>query len=617
MPKTNVTLKIARTLQAELAPFPGRLSGSARDALGVTIALVLAMTLRVPGISLALALLFLLQRERPGVSLRSGLNIFGGAVLACAASLVWVQVMDGTEVARFFGLLLGVLVAGFCMAATTYPLLFTIFGFYGFVDLSSWDAHRGASAIVTSSLYNLASLGIVLLSAIAVEYLFGTSHPAGELQLELKRRLTVLSRFFHLLAMEEEMEEIDRDPALQSIQLRPLQNAILQYAHAGDRHLNKLYNRLRDGSFDIAEIPVGIHYRIGLLTRVLEKSALISLTSQRTVRDRMYFAVVAAQCDRLLNEESFIGEPLSHDAPAYLRELYSELLQYSVFDKTTSEEPAIEVYESGMSSSPFAGFFLPNAFQTADAAFYALKLTLAAMVCYVFYNAIAWPGILTCVVTVLFTGLSSTGAMKQKQIYRFSGAALGGALGITTVSFLFPNMDSITSLVLVVGTISLLSGWVLRSPRMGYVGVQIGFAFFLTTLPGFSAATLIAPARDRVIGIGIGILVMWFIFDQLWPVRTSTALGEVLSRIESAAQKLHLAAAQQDAKKTARALSTLRASVSLELANMQQLEAAVHFDFGPGHAREFAASRRTIRKIEAAAADFYATALHLTNVARE
>jgi multidrug resistance protein MdtO len=443
------------------------------------------------------------------------------------------------------------------------------------------------------------------LSAIAVEYLFGTRHPAEELKREMQKRLIILSRFFHALA-EEEIKD-------RSLQLRPLQNTIVQYAHAGDRHLNKLYNRLRDSSVDVSAVPVGIHYRIGLLTRVLEKSALIGLTDQRTARNRAYFAALAAQCDRLLDEDSVPGELFASDAPIYLREVHSELLQYAATTLPDKGDRASDSQEPLVHSSFLAGLFLPNAFQTADGVIYALKLTLAAMACYVFYSAIAWPGILTCVVTVLFTGLSSTGAMKQKQLYRFSGAAIGGTLGIATVSLLFPNMDSITSLVLVVGAVSLLSGWVLRSPQMGYVGVQIGFAFFLVTLPGFRAATLIAPARDRVIGIAIGILVMWFIFDQLWPVRTSAALSEILRRISEAAAQLRQAEIQRDADKEAKTLSNLRASVSLELASMQQLESAAHFDFGPDHKREFAASRRLIRQIEEAASDFYSTALRMTN----
>ena len=34
--------------------------------------------------------------------------------------------------------------------------------------------------------------------------------------------------------------------------------------------------------------------------------------------------------------------------------------------------------------------------------------------------------------------------------------------------------------------VAFVSGWVLRSPHVGSVGVQIGFAFFLTTLQGFA-----------------------------------------------------------------------------------------------------------------------------------
>jgi uncharacterized membrane protein YccC len=229
----------------------------------------------------------------------------------------------------------------------------------------------------------------------------------------------------------------------------------------------------------------------------------------------------------------------------------------------------------------------------------------AATVCYVVYNAIAWPGILTCVITVLFTGLSSTGAMKQKQLYRFSGAAIGGILGIATVALLYPNMDSITSLVIVVAGIAMLSAWVLRCPRISCVGVQIGFAFFLTALPGFRATTQIAPARDRIIGVALGILVMWFIFDQLWPTRTSHALERVLLSIGKATSQLSAARQSSSGRLEKSAFERLRAGVSLELTNVQQLEFAAHFEAGRQRKRELARSRRLIRQIEFSAAEFY------------
>ena len=262
---------------------------------------------------------------------------------------------------------------------------------------------------------------------------------------------------------------------------------------------------------------------------------------------------------------------------------------------------------------PSFRLFLPGAFQSNVNTTYALKLTLAATLCYTLYNAIAWPGILTCVITVLFTGLSPTGQMKQRQIYRFFGTAVGGFLAISAEALFFPNMDSITSLVLVVAAVGFAAGWVLRSPHMGSVGTQIGFAFFLTTLQGFGATTQIATARDRVIGVALGSLVMWFIFDQLWPIRTSQALHQILLRIRHAALQLNQIDLRQNPKNFVQTLSRLRVAVSMDLANTQLLQSGAYFEFGRDHMLELLQSRRLVRKIETAASEFYSKVLLHTN----
>jgi multidrug resistance protein MdtO len=583
-------------LTAELLPFPGRASGSLLDTLAIAIALMLTMTWRVPGFSLALALLFLLQRERPGLTFRSSLQILGGAIAASVFSLLWVQITDGNDVARFIGIAGGIFVAGFCMASTSLPLLFTIFSFYWFLDLSAWDSHRAASLIVSSNLYNLASLSIVMFTAVGVQTIFGTRHPADELKQEMQNRLDVLSKFFRRPAEKEHPSN--------SPEVRSLQVALVQYAHAGNLRMIELYNRVRDMSADRSLIPAGTQYRIGLLARILESAAQVGLNPKTSETDRAYYAVLGRQCSQLLKEPNEPDDAIMNTAPARIRDLHLELTRY-FSTNGASIENAGPIPASGIHAARLRGLFLPDAFKESGAVLYSLKLTLAAMICYILYNALDWPGIITCVVTVLFTGLSSTGAMKQKQLYRISGAVIGGAMGIAAVAFLFPDMDSITSLVLVVGVVSFLSAWVLRSPHMGYVGVQIGFAFFLTALPGFTAATLIAPARDRVIGIGLGILVSWLVFDQLWPLRTSGALMLTLKHIREATEELHLSTSSMPHKRAAQTHAHLRIAVSLELANMQALHTAAFFDFGRDRRRELARSRSLVRQIEAAAAEFY------------
>jgi multidrug resistance protein MdtO len=82
----------------------------------------------------------------------------------------------------------------------------------------------------------------------------------------------------------------------------------------------------------------------------------------------------------------------------------------------------------------------------------------------------------------------------------------------------------ITSLIIQVGTIAFVGSWISVGSLFNYLGLQIAFAFYLVALLDFSASTELAPARDRFVGILFAVIVMWFVFDQIWPVRTVTAM---------------------------------------------------------------------------------------------
>src|SRR5271169_189576 len=92
-------------------------------------------------------------------------------------------------------------------------------------------------------------------------------------------------------------------------------------------------------------------------------------------------------------------------------------------------------------------------------------------------------------------------------------------------------MDSITSLVVLVAVVAFISAWWAGGRRFNYVGLQIAFSFYLVAFEDFHAPTELAPARDRLIGILVALVVMWFVFDQIWPVRTITAMRRSLASI--------------------------------------------------------------------------------------
>jgi hypothetical protein len=89
----------------------------------------------------------------------------------------------------------------------------------------------------------------------------------------------------------------------------------------------------------------------------------------------------------------------------------------------------------------------------------------------------------------------------------------------------------ITSLIIQVGTIAFVASRISVGSLFNYLGLQIAFAFYLVALLDFSASTELAPARDRFVGILFAVIVMWFVFDQIWPVRTVTAMRRVLASV--------------------------------------------------------------------------------------
>lgn len=590
--------RAVQAVATELAPYPGRTAGCLRDVLTVSLALILAMTLRVPGVALTLVYIFLLQWERPGLSLREAFESLLAMALCCVGVFLWVQVTDGSAAARFVGIVLVIFLATFGVAATRIPLFCTVCGVFGFLDLALWDAHRSGNTTVTASLDYIASAALVILCGVIVQALFAPRQRTDDPVQQMRAHLSALARFFHRMG-----EEFSPGAAAE---LQNLHTTLVRYVQANFR-MSESYDRILDRASGFSAIPVGTIYRIDLLNSIIEKASFLKLVSRRHCQIEFpeIYRSLANICDGLLNGQTDIPpEPLPEKVPVLLREIHTELQQYA---RSLAWNQAPE--EGGVPSSGFSlpsfNLFLPGAFQSANAAFYALKLTLAATICYVLYNAIAWPGISTCVITVLVTGLSTTGAMKQLQLFRICGAAIGGILGILMVSLLFPNMDSITSLILAVAPIVFFSSWVLRSASMGYVGVQIALGFCLTALPGFGATSLINPARDRLVGVGLGILVMWFVFDQLWPVRTSTALGDILRNLHEAVRETRKLQTEVDGTKNRGAINRLRSSVSLELSKLPRLESALHFDVGPHHHLELRRSRKLIQQVEAIAETFY------------
>src|SRR5262249_37652026 len=120
-----------------------------------------------------------------------------------------------------------------------------------------------------------------------------------------------------------------------------------------------------------------------------------------------------------------------------------------------------------------------------EAVRFALKVTLAATTAYLIYSGLEWYGIHTATITCFFVAQESVGASIHKRTLRLAGAIVGAGLGMLSILFVLPALESVGGVAVLVAVVTLLAAWVgTASPRIAYAGWQIAIAFYLTVLQG-------------------------------------------------------------------------------------------------------------------------------------
>jgi uncharacterized membrane protein YccC len=163
--------------------------------------------------------------------------------------------------------------------------------------------------------------------------------------------------------------------------------------------------------------------------------------------------------------------------------------------------------------------FIADAFSNPEYIRFALKGCLAASICYVFWSAVAWPGLGVCTVTcVIAAPVANVGSSRRRLITRLSGLLAGGVIcGIGSEIFVLPAADSVVGFTLPFAIVSAIAAWIVTaSPRLNYFGRQMALAYYLTIFQGFGASASLTASRDRLMGILLGLLAMWLVFDADW-----------------------------------------------------------------------------------------------------
>jgi multidrug resistance protein MdtO len=553
---------------------------SLRIVFATIVVLVAMMVLQVPNVAFALYVIFIVSNENPAVSFRTGVASLVAVALALSISLVVVVVTDNDPIARVATLAAMTFFAGMITVGTTVSALGPIFGLIVGVAMHLWENHAPADKVVKGELWLLAGFATGIAGAVAASYLFSMRSPADRLAGQLRSRYSALAAMFEAYARDDATEN----------QRRLAAQSVSRLAAEGHRGMLELHRQIIDRNLSRDSLPATVQQHIIAAAELMDYSAAFGLQAECPDEDlQLRCKLIAQQCADLARELRTNPEILSKDRDSIPRthlERVETIL--SSLGSMTIDSGKGRGFEA--LPSKHVPLLIPGGGSNIANVAFAIKISLCSTICYLIYHAIDWPGISTSVTTVMITGLVTTGAMKQKLTFRLVGAIVGGViLGLGAEVFLFPLIDSITSLVIVVGAVSFLAAWIAAGPRFNYVGIQIAFAFYLVALSGFATPTELAPARDRLAGIMLAVIVMWFVFDQIWPVRTTTEMHRVVASVlKDASRVVALIDKRLPSDAHARESEILRDRLARGLSTVRTLNEAAQYEFGPdreGHIR--------------------------------
>jgi multidrug resistance protein MdtO len=494
-------------LRDEFEPYPERVQLAGRMVLTSTLVMLICEAYRVPYAFQGPVLALFISRESTRASVNSvltmALGLIGGTIFVIASAPFFLI----NPILHYVWVGLALFVVFFALPTVNNYIGVLMFSVLITVGLPLWDRAVSAKVNVEDTLWLLwvSVLGVAV--ALAVELAFAPMRPDDNVIQPIRRRLDAVEAVLRCLA---DGHPLDHN-ATRQIQRYAMLGTSLARRNAQRSGLNLPYVARAQGVISL----VG--------TLVDTTAGLTELEVRPSDDERRRARELAGSISHLRREFLARQTPaLIHFADAekaapglpLLRSLEETV---ELIPKVFAEPPALKEEAQPVAPTP-APLFAHDAFTNTYYLQFAVKGTLAALFCYMFYTSINWPGISTSVVTCTFTALTTIGSSRQKQVLRFLGAAIGGfVFGMGAQIFLLPYIDTIFGFTILYVIVTAISVWIMTaSPRISYCGVQIALAFYLVHLQAFKFETSLSIARDRVVGVMVGLLAMWIIFDQLW-----------------------------------------------------------------------------------------------------
>ncbi|MFK4446347.1 multidrug resistance protein MdtO [Caballeronia udeis] len=528
---------LAVFLRSELAAFPGRANVTMRCVLGCAIVIVASMTLQVPELALSLIAVFFVTQSNIVLTRVVALSIVIGTTCAIACII-------GIYKLTFDYPLLRIIIASaifFCSAylmraVAKLGLVFFLVSLIVIYAQTFADLTDNAEALVRDCLWVWVAVNYSVVLSLIINTLFLPAEPERQLRAAMQRQLATAHA--RLAAVIDAHEPAVRIAALDLERGALALQKLLRFSTM--RH----HYSPEDAAAWLACVAV--------VSRIFEAAAVLPDHAHAVTHGAGQIDAIRAVQDELVSLDHAIGEdarwlhwsasrqvPVSTSIPA-LDAMQRALIAFSDAtrnavaptppDDAAAGSAAMKAAEKPAAAS--SALPEPDIFANPRYARFSLRTLFSVLICYVFYNAVNWPGIHTIMLTCLVVALPNLGASSRQGVLRISGASIGSALALFMVAFVIPQLESVTGLLLMSLPVIALGAWVSAgSERSSYAGIQIMFTFALALLESFSPPSDLTEIRDRIVGILLGVGVATFIQMSLWPEGEADTLRAQLASV--------------------------------------------------------------------------------------
>jgi multidrug resistance protein MdtO len=573
-------------LQEELALYPGRGALIARMVIAATLVMLISMTFRLPfGFQAIYALA--ISRETHWATVKAVKMAVLSIALAAGYMIVGAIFSLGNAELRLLWVIATLFIAFFALSVVADYTTAVGFGILVGFTIPVLDLHISAELKVEETLWAAGQTILAAIIAALVALFFAGLKPGDDPVQPIAERLASVEDLLDCYASGRPVEETTAKQITRMVML-------------GTSTLRRNIQRSNSSPHYAEQMGV----LVSLVGRLVDIAAgLVSLDVRVTENDRQRIQTLAQNIGRLragLLEGRIprLSEPPVNTFTSQTMPLLPQMEHtISMMAEVVAGSKALSKYAPSFldEGDPPPRLFVRDALTNPKHIKFALRGCLAASLCYIIYTALDWSGISTAVVTCILTALTTIGSSRQKQVLRVTGALAGGAVSLVSQAFLLPALDSIAGFTILFIVVTVASAWIATSgPRLSYFGIQLALAFYIINLQDFGVQTSLIPARDRVIGIMLGLLMMWLVFDSLGSAPTVVQMRKAFISLFRLLAQLVREPLSTNQRAAIERTFSLRETINSSFNQVRDLADAVWFEFGPAREQNLTLRRRIL-----------------------